>query len=472
MIISKATEKKNLIFFSITILFFAFSMYAELNAVNSLLPTLSFLLFILIFYSNIYLNKNDYLSPMTVFSIMYSGYFFGGFYYSYSSVSFGKFIDFTNLSHDEIVRFLRYGLLLSIFSYAFFVLGYILVTTKKIFFRKKNTNFLFFFGKYYLYLVVPLLFFGAVHWLNVAHQTAGNVFYLFLYFQAFPHLAEDAGISTLPYHLYYSGIFIWLLGLTINDKQINIIFIVFSVIGMLINLTQGRITLAVTFILAQLFFIGLLNCNLRLKIIYSSASLIVLAFFIYFARMISNSLYIGADFNIGELDFLKVIIGSGNVADLQQLVIIFSTFDINNSLLGITYFDWLRNTFGGYFGYPPSSVGLIIKEIYVPETSGAPTPGAIGEAYANFNILAPLLFIFVGYIFAFIYKKVMTSGNVFLLFLYSLFLARFVFVYPKVDSTMLSNFFWGAAPTMLFIIIFYFYYLIAKHSRPPSVERN
>lgn len=463
MTISLLDFKKKLIFSFIVFCGAVFTVFSELNSINSYLSTLSFLLFLVIFYSNLYLNKNDYLSPLTLFSLMYLGYVIGGYYYAYSLDSFGKFVDFTSLNNKEIISLMQYGLIFAIVSYLFFVIGYSILPNRKFFIKKENTKFWNFFGIYYVYLVIPLLFIGIYHWLNVAHQTAGNIFYLFLYFQAFPHMAKEAGISTLPYHFYYAGIFIWLLGLAVNNKKISFLFIFFSVLGMLINLTQGRITLAITFILSQLFFVALLNYKLRSKNIYIFIILMIMAFVAYFLRIISNSLYIGSDLDLRGVDFLRIIVGSGNVADLQQLVIIFSTFDINNSLIGLTYFDWLRNTFGGYFGLSPSSVGLIIKDLYVPETSGAPTPGAIGEAYVNFNIAAPLLFFFVGLIFAYFYNKVLSSGNVFLLLVYSIFLARFVFIYPKVDSTMLSNFFWGAAPMTLLIFTFYLFYKLVKN---------
>jgi hypothetical protein len=387
---------------------------------------------------------------------MYSGYALGGYYYAFSFDSFGKFVDFVLIDKDLVLTYMRLGLLYATVCYLFLVSGYLLLKKNINFVRKDGlSDFEKFITKFSSLVIFMMLLTGLLYWYWVAVQTSGSFLNMFRYFQAFPHLAKDAGISTLPYHLYYAGIFIWLLVIAINKRKVGWLFILFSVIGMVMNATQGRIALSITFIMSQIIFIALYDKRTRGRIMVLLVILVSFAFVLYYLRILSNSVFINAPLDIYELNFFKVMIGGGNVSDLQQLVLIFHTFDLGDSLLGSTYFNWIQNSFGGMLGFDKSSVGLTIKELHIPATSGAPTPGAIGEAFANFNFLAPLFMFFVGSFFAVLSNVVISSKNLAVLLIYSIFLSRFVFIYPKVDSTMMSNFFWGAFPMLFVVIVFY-----------------
>ncbi|MBE0472074.1 MAG: hypothetical protein IBX55_21525 [Methyloprofundus sp.] len=150
MNVKKSDLSKLLLFFLTVVLFSVFTLYAELNGVNSFLPTFSFILFLLIFYANLYLNKNDFLSPLTFFSIMYFGYVIGGYYYSFSKNEFGKFIEFTNITDDEVLVLMKYGLLLASLSFIFFVIGYSIFSRRVNFLMKNKAGFFSFYGRYYL----------------------------------------------------------------------------------------------------------------------------------------------------------------------------------------------------------------------------------------------------------------------------------------------------------------------------------
>ena len=443
-----------------------FSFYMEFHASSLFLPTLSFVLIVTIVTFNLFMNDDDFYSPLSMFSIMYLGYAIGGFYYSGATNYFGKFISFLSLQPEAVVSLMRLSLIYATICFLFFGVGYALFK-KKIIFEAQfgKSRFWSFYARYYPLIVIPFLLVGLLYWYWVAQVTAGGMLNLLMYFQAFRHLVEDANISTLPYHFYYAGIYLWLLGLETQGKSVTKAFIFFSIIGLVINLSQGRITLAITFLFSQLFFFALKDRYLRKKVFIYFISLMSIAFLVYFLRILSNSLFIGADSDAFDKNIFDVIIGGGNVADLQQLVIIFHTYGASDVTLGLTYFDWFRNTFGQFFGLQPSSVGLMIKELYVPASSGAPTPGAIGEAYVNFNIAAPLFMFFVGSAFSLIYRYVMRSGNSLLLLVYSVFLARFIFIYPKVDSTMLVNFLWGVIPFLLGVSLLFILFEFSKRER-------
>jgi len=401
---------------------------------------------------------------------MYSGYVFGGFYYSRSEQNFGKFLDFLGLAREQNIALMQFGILYAMICYVMFSFGYLLFSRTRVrFFKAKKSDFMFFYERVYVFFVIPLLLVGLLYWFWVAKVAAGGMLDLIIRFQAFRHLIADMSITTLPYHFYYAGIFLWLLGATLRTGRVGYVFWAFSLIGVLMTLTQGRITLAITFLISQIVFVSVYDPSREKLGIKAVVAIVSFAFIIYFLRIASNYFFIGKEFNISDFDIIGVMVGSGNVADLQQLAIIFETFDFGKSLLGATYLDWIRNSVGGYFGFYPSSVGLMIKDLYVPEGSGAPTPGAIGEAYANFNLAAPFFMFFVGLFFSLVRNITFRSGSLVGLLIYSIFLSRFVFVYPKVDSTMLVNFLWGVTPALLvLLLIFIVYSMILNESHVNS----
>lgn len=429
-------------------------------------PSLTILggLLIFVVLSVLLFTRGDFFTPLFMFSVMFLGYGLGGVYYSYASDSFGKFVDFMALDTSSTVKLMEWGLIYATACYLCLSLGYWLAQslTKGEAFVKRNTvekGFIRFFSKNYMFLVVPLLFIGGLYWVYITHVTAGGIVEAVILFQVFPHLIKDAGLSTLPYQLYYAGIYLWILGIQISGKKVGWGFLLFSILGFIICITTGRIMLSLTYLMAQFFFIALTNEHLKRRMILLFVAMMSVGVVIYFLRILSNYLFIGENaglFEGGFLDeFLFRIIGSGNVADLQQLVIIFYAFDINDLMLGSTYLDTIRNSLGGYLGLEPSSVGLMLKENFFPVTSGAPTPGAIGEAFVNFNFAAPLFMFFVGFVFYRIHYFVLRLNNPILYFVYAMFLVRFVFMYAKVDSTMMANFLWGVTPMLLCLTLFY-----------------
>lgn len=457
----KSFKLKGILFISALLLLTVFTIYFEVHATSHYLSLLSFILLIIIGFSVLFLNNNELVSPLSFFSAMYFGYVIGGYYYSQSNGYFGKFIGFVNLSVIESERYLIIALIFSIVCYVFFVLGYCINNTKKVpLFDVKQSSFTLFLKDYYLLLSIPLLAIGLIYWVWVSNTIADGILDSLILFQVFPHLIEEHKISTAPYLLYYSGVYVWLLGMVLSNKKVSSAFLIASFIGFVISLSTARITISVTYILAQLVFYYLVCFESRRRVLIIIISLIVCAFVVFFLRELSNYYYLHNDIQGSNFDAFRSIVGGGNVTDLQQLVIIFYSFDYNNVLLGETYLDWLRNSIGVLLGMEPSSVGLIVSKKYVPSSSGAPTPGAIGEAYANFSLAAPIFMFYVGYIFSYLHRVVLRSSNIFMLFAYSTFLVCFVFMYPKVDSTMITNFFWGSVPTLILLSFYYWLYLL------------
>ncbi|MDG4867879.1 hypothetical protein P8631_07685 [Guyparkeria sp. 1SP6A2] len=417
-------------------------------------------------------------SPLTVFLVSYFGYAVGAVYYSVS----GEVGKFSTLTGTE-VEFWAYApavsllLVLCLFGFG---LGYLLgeyrsgFSRQDRFYRESRADLS---GSWLFLVYKPVVFIslsvGIFWWAYIAHTVSDGIVQFIKEFQLFPHRVSEYGISTLPYHFYYPGIFLWLYVFLLKGKTPGVLFWSFSLLGALINLTQGRVMLSATFLMALLVAVGLCRPDLRTRIVFFLVGVVFLAVVAYFLRIYSNYSYIGKEFNLFEQGVISSSVGSlvagGNVPDLQQLVIILHTWGQSGFLYGLTYLDSFKNILSGVFGWDPSSVGLQIKSVYFPEESGPPTPGAVGEAYVNFGLFSPVFFVFVGFILAKIYRKVLFSDSVFLYIVYAIFATRFVFMYPKVDSTMMVSFFWGVFPFLSLLVLSYVLYFFLRDT---SVRRS
>ena len=420
------------------------------------------LYYIFLFVFSFQSFSNNLFTSFNLFSVMYFGYVVGGFYYSFQLNEFGKFIGFINLSSGEVVRLFEMSILVIIVGYLFFCLGYGFVKAKIKIPRHlpvmamdiNEIN-----NKLYAtrwMVVIPLLAVGMYTWYSVAEATSGGILQSIIYFQAFRHMAEAKGVSTLFYNFYYAGVYYWLyLILSDENRRISLIFIFFSIVGMVMNLTQGQIMAPITFVLSQVVAVALFRKESQKKMFIIVFILMALAFLLYFLRIVSNYIFMGKEMLFQDAigDFMNKIVGSGNTSDIQQIAIILSKFDSSSVLLGSTYIDWLRNSFGGFFGFEPSSVGLILKELYFPSTSGAPTPGALGELIANFYFLGPFMMFFVGVILGLLQIYLNTPYSSIYKFVYSIVLAKFVFLYAKVDSSMLSSLIFMVLPFLVVVLI-------------------
>lgn len=445
------------------------SVIAAVTEASSTIPMLSsmscVLLATILFSQRSILAKADGLAnPYSIFSMMYCGYALGGLYYSQSDGYFGKFLTFANLDIAYTKELMLNAIGYALLCFIVFALGYRVALWQKRHFKTPSFDgFELFLVKLHRPLVFLLVLAGAGYWYFVATSLSPNVFVFLKHFQAFEHMVRGSGISILPYQLYYAGVYIWLICLMKQKKRLPWSFYPVSLFGVIMDLSTGRITLAFTYLTAQLILFYILRPDSRRKLLFSAFALLIAMLVTYFLRELSNWVYIGYNISDYKFDgFLKTMIGSGNVTDIQQLVLIFHTFDQEWYLLGSSYSDWFTNTFGKFWGAEPASIGLLIHKLYVPSSSGAPTPGAIGEGYANFGAVFILLFGFVGLAFGMIRNTAISSSSYIVKLVYAVFLARFCFLYPKVDSTMLVNFLVGVVPTLLIIGVVYVFYALAK----------
>ncbi len=404
-----------------------------------ILYALSWLLAGIILFACMFAKNNDLFSPINWFSATYFGYVLGGVYFSYDNIGNGKFFNLANIAENEAAYYLILAQVWAIVNYFSFIIGYFLGNTGNDYrdIYDFSGRFNIFFKKIIPVVILPMFVCGFLYWVYVSYMLAGGPLAFLLNFAAFNHVIKNSGLTTLPYHFVYTAVYLWVILCAVRKKSFSIFLYVASIFAFMMIISQGRISNAITFLLS-LILINFFSNRSRLKtrkIVVYIIALITLAFLILFLRVASSYYYIGSNpvffslNNIFEtcLLFIEMIVGWGNVADLQQLVLAFKTWDIPSALMGVTYFDWFRNMFSS-LGFEPTSVGIRILKIYFPDKVGGPTPGAIGELYANFNLMGFLGMFFVGLVCARIYNLVKRSGSVYLLFLYSAFFAKVCFL--------------------------------------------
>jgi hypothetical protein len=465
---------------NLNILFFSFCLVVSLILVNYSSDITLFVLGVSAFYiiiSTLFNSPRDSIySPLYWFSLIYIGYPLGAIYFALGNVECGKFLRLAGFG-DDVYIYLRYAVLWIILSYISFVAGYLFFFKKcsfNIVVTRERRLFYSYFCSAVRLLIPFLLITGGGYWIYLSYKIAGGPLSLLTQFAAFAHMIKDYEGTTLPYHAYYMGIFLWLFVIVSSGNRVGFLYYIFSCIGLIISLSQGRIMNSITYLLVQVAFYSISrksSSDIRRNIIII-VLLFSIAFVALFLRVSSSLLYIGKDSSYLFLDNIfdtlslmaQMIIGWGNVADIQQIAIIFKVWS-GKHLYGVTYFDWLINLFGKYIGLEPSSVGLTIKHLYFPDESGPPTPGAIGEAYANFSVFGLLFMFAIGGIFSKIFYCVKRSGSLLLAMCYSMFLMRFVLLYAKVDSTVIINAIWLIVP---FLSIVGAYFLIYGATRKAS----
>lgn len=464
--VHSASLQKNIILVLLcTVIYLVLVRYS----VHSVLLLLGVSIFYIIIATIFNAPSDSIYSPLYWFSAIYVGYSFGAVYYALGNVDSGKFLNLAGFG-NEVYSYLVYASLWVVFSYLSFAAGYLLFYRKcaiDLNYSQRKVMFYRYVCSVSRFITPILLLFGGGYWIYLSYVLAGGPVKLLTQFAVFTHMIKDYEGTTLPYHAYYLGIFLWLFVIVSSDKKISYSYYIFSSIGLLINLSQGRIMNSITFLLVQVAF-----CSLSRKLpqqYKKNAYLISLLFLIGFAalflRVSSSLLYIGKDSSYLDVDSMvdtlslmtQMIIGWGNLADLQQIAIIFKIWS-GKYLYGSTYFDWLVNMLGKHVGLEPTSVGLTIKETYFPNESGPPTPGAIGEAYANFGVFGLIFMFMVGGALSRLFYFVKRSGSLLLIMCYSMFLMRFVLLYAKVDSTVLVNAIWLIAPFFTLIVFIYLMY--------------
>ncbi|WP_204375521.1 hypothetical protein, partial [Aeromonas veronii] len=177
---------------------------SEIYAATEYISLLAMCLLILIVFAILFTRDDGVVTPLTLFSLMYSGYAIGAIYYAQSDGYFGKFIEFSGLGRHVVEQYMIQSLLLAIACYFTFWFGYALNIKRDIYYlQPKSDELIKFISKNKNLLIFPLILFVFLYWVWVCFTISGGVINALIEFQLFPHLAKDNNITIAQYLIYY-----------------------------------------------------------------------------------------------------------------------------------------------------------------------------------------------------------------------------------------------------------------------------
>jgi len=389
------------------------------------------------------------------------GYVLGGLYFSSdSNILLGKFFQLAEIPSNRVEELLPIAQLYAIACYIFFFVGYLCGDDGKGIIPGISRYDLFVSPSVIHIFAWSSLVLGFSYWLYSSYFYAGGPIQMLKNFSVFIYLLRENPLSTLPYHFYFVGSYLLYFYYCLKGSRIPYHFILVVAIGALIIVSKGRISASLMYVLSFVvlsYFYAyerISNARIISAITLGFVAIIV----VLFLRIASSYNYVGLENPFGVLANMReminalfqVLVGWGNVADIQQMVLILQSWDgLDKALLGASYLDWARNLLSDYLGMEPISVGMRVLQLYFPSKVGGPTPGAIGEAYVNMLYGGPFIIFLVGFIFSRMYSLAASSTSFGVRFFYAIFLLNFVFMFAKVDSSLLSNVFWSSVPTLI-----------------------
>lgn len=301
---------------------------------------------------------------------------------------------------------------------------------------------------------------GFTYWVYVMLVVNGGSLNIFRNIGVWEYVIADAGLTILPYHLVFAASHLWFLSCVFPSNSSNVktplksfAFYPFSV---LISLTTGRLSASILLLFVPMlafYFIRLGHVPLRkLRGIIVLGGVFIVS--MYFYRSYTSFIYIDRpeDFLFSDRSLLSEVlfqvIGSGNVPDPQQIILIQMAMERGAIPLqfGSSYFDWAYNLLR--LG-PTRSVGYLVHGVYFPLKSGGPTPGMIGEAIVNFGPFFIFPLVIIGYLAVKFYFFARKSQSGFVRLVYCIFLMNFWALFVKVDSSLIGGFLWAFIPLSL-----------------------
>ena len=307
------------------------------------------------------------------------------------------------------------------------------------------------------FLAMMMSFIGIIYWLYIMILISDGSWNIFKNMGVWEYVIAEVGLTILPYHLVFAGSHLWFLSSMIAARNnVPIISFAFYPVAFLMSLTTGRLTSSILIIIVPVlayYFIRLGYVPLR-KMRNKLFLGFVFILIFYFYRSYTSYVYVGKidDFFVSERslisDFFFQIIGSGNIPDPQQIILLNKAISDGkiNLHFGATYFDWLYNLLD--LG-PVRSVGYLIHSVYFPNKSGGPTPGMIGESIVNFGYFFFIPLPLFGYLAVKFYFFARKSQSYFIRLVYCIFLMNFWALFIKVDSSLIQGLLWSTLPIMV-----------------------
>lgn len=426
----------------------------------------SIILFILII-SFFLLKKNIVLfEPIILFSAYYITICLVIWYSVNTNFNSNIFVNNTSFNQSFNSLF-SYSAFLYLIGFIFTLLGYYSIKklTNKIEIEFENDNQI---SSVVLNIMVfAFLLIGLANFLfNIWYYASGNLYLYMMNVSVRRYEFADGG-TTLGYLFAYNGMYIWFFQLLRKGKKQDKIFLIFLIITIIMRLSTGRIFQSLVYLSS---FIGIyyfveISRNEKIsnrKYLLMAIGVLSFGVIFYFYRIISSMNYsnmldksMTQTFNILIKNMSFYAFDKGNTPNVALLPKIIDSWQSEIGFLyGRSLFSWLINFLPGNIrpgiSMPPS---VIIKQTWFSHIqSGNLPPTGIGEMYANFGFLGPIIgMYFFGLISKLLYNFTIKKKNYWILVIYINITLGFIALYPKGEFDNLSL--WSIVPIMMIYVV-------------------
>lgn len=384
--------------------------------------------------------------PIVVFSAYYISVLLSGIYFIVTDFNKAYYFQTGKMTYGYISLF-NYALLYFFLGYIFTLLGYYLI--------KKNRN-----VSIQLetqeelpnnILNIVIIIFLTIGLANFAYNVltmAGGSILEYMKNVAVRQLEyERHGGSDIGYLLYFTAMYLWYFKL-IRQRKISIIFTIFLLVTIVIKASTGRIFGTLTY-LGNFVVIYYFNTLSRKR--YVNNRIYILCFMItgalgllfYCLRILSSLEYSNMlntnTFSLLPLFFqfdniLHFAVDKGNIPSIPIVMKIIRDWPSDIGYLwGSSLISTIFHVLPSSLRTVPYQASVMIKEAWYSSTLGGNLPPTgIGEMYANFGFLGPILgMLGFGMLCGFIYNYLLKSKSFWVLVVYSNILLSFILIYPK-----------------------------------------
>lgn len=438
-----------LIFFIITLHYFIFSGYVIYEYLIGFFY-LELLLFSIIIF---FICKKEILlfDPIVLFSAYYILVYISAFFLMINDFEGNYYydkIEFYN-NKNQIFNIACFYYLIAYLSTLFgYILFYRSIPIKFIFESKKLIS------KQVLNIFISLyLFIGIVSFIyNLVLHANGDLF-IYLSNLSIREYEFETGGTTAGYIFLETGMYIWFYKLLRVRNINNILFILFLILSIVIKISTGRIFSVNVYIMGFFGVYYFYNISIDNKINNKKyiIFLLILSIFgilIYFLRLISSLNYNNL-LNETVLEKIfdlfsqtgNIALNFGYIPNTPIFMKIIDSWDIDIGFLyGKSLFTWLNNALPSSLravGYQPSII--LTNQWFSHYPTGNLPPTGVGEMYANFGPLGPILGMFIfGCFSALIFNRSRILGTYCSFLICTLLSYGFIMLYPKGEFDNLS----------------------------------
>ncbi|WP_448807934.1 O-antigen polymerase [Aminobacterium mobile] len=452
MLLSKSS--KTFIFLILVIISSISQFFYYVEHINSGYFWAWMIFFTILLYTTTRRSK-DIFDPTFLFSLFYITFSLSVFNLISTNFQNSQFINTTYFYSDNLEALCGTASYLGFIGYISFIYGYEIQKNENcsefselILETHKQISPLILIFIIYIFLAISLLNFTQ----NVFLFAHGNpLIYMKNIALRYHEFAKQG--TTLGYNFAYAATFLaQFLYLRNSKKRYLLLFLAILIFATLLKASTGRVTdtiiFPMTFLITYYYKIRgerEVNNKKYLGLIFLFA---ILAITFYFLRVASSIIACGNDFNISTVKifikhFAVYTFAKGNTPNIAILMKIIDSWGIDIGYsLGKTMFQWILSPFPSSIRLLVTPVSTVIKQKwYLHIQGGALPPTAVGEMYANFGMIGPLVgMLFWGFVMGKIHAYIKRRRRLIGYIIYANILLGFIVIFPKVETHNLSLF--------------------------------